>query len=90
MISQKLVKSLDGKRELAKEILMTTPSVKAAIRNNNIGEIYQMLMEGSSTGMHTMEQDLKRLYEEGKISREEALNNANNKKRLQDLISYVQ
>jgi twitching motility protein PilT len=90
VISQKLVKSLDGKRELAKEVLMTTPSVKAAIRNNNIGEIYQMLMEGSSTGMHTMEQDLKRLYEEGKISKEEALNNANNKKRLQDLLSYVQ
>jgi len=40
-------------------------------------------------GMHTMEQDLKRLYEEGKISKEEALNNANNKKRLQDLLSYV-
>jgi twitching motility protein PilT len=89
VISQKLVKSIDGKRVLAKEVLMTTPSVKAAIRNNNIGEIYQMLMEGSSKGMHTMEQDLKRLYEEGKISREEAMNNANNKKRLQDLLSYV-
>jgi twitching motility protein PilT len=89
VISQKLVKSIDGKRVLAKEVLMTTPSVKAAIRNNNIGEIYQMLMEGSSMGMHTMEQDLKRLYEEGKISREEAMNNANNKKRLQDLLSYV-
>ncbi|HKJ33091.1 MAG TPA: ATPase, T2SS/T4P/T4SS family [Balneolales bacterium] len=89
VISQKLVKSLDGKRALAKEVLMTTPSVKAAIRNNNIGEIYQMLMEGSAMGMHTMEQDLKRLYEEGKISKEEALNNANNKKRLKDLLSYV-
>lgn len=90
VISQKLVKSLDGKRVLAKEVLVTTPSVKAAIRNNNIGEIYQMLMEGSSVGMQTMEQDLKRLYEEGKISKEEALNNANNKKRLQDLLNYVQ
>lgn len=90
VISQKLVQSLDGKRVLAKEVLLTTTSVKAAIRNNNIGEIYQMLMEGSSTGMHTLEQDLKRLYEEGKISREEAMNHANNKKRLQDLLSYVQ
>jgi len=90
VISQKLVKSLDGKRVLAKEVLLTTPSVKAAIRNNNIGEIYQMLMEGKNLGMHTMEQDLQRLYEEGKISKEEALNNANNKKRLQDLLTYMQ
>lgn len=89
VISQKLISSLDGKRVLAKEVLLITPPVRAAIRNNNIGEIYQMLMEGKETGMHTMEQDLKRLYEKGRISREEAINNANNKKRLQDLLAYI-
>lgn len=87
VISQKLVPTLDGKRALAKEVLLTTTSVKAAIRNNNTGEIYQMLMEGSAYGMHTLEQDLKRLYEEGKISMDEALNQANNKKRLKEIIS---
>lgn len=90
VISQKLIPSLDGKRVLAKEVLVVTSSVKAAIRNNNINEIYQMLMEGSEKGMNTMEQDLKRLYDEGKISKEEALNNANNKKRLKQLLSDVQ
>lgn len=87
VISQKLIPSLDGKRVLAKEILLVNSSVKAAIRNNNVNEIYQMLMEGSDKGMNTMEQDLKRLYDEGKISREEAINNANNKKRLLQLLS---
>ncbi len=90
VISQKLIPSLDGKRVLAKEVLMVTSSVKAAIRNNNINEIYQMLMEGSEQGMMTMEQDLKRLYSQGKISQEEAINNANNKKRLKQLISETQ
>jgi len=89
VISQKLIPSLDGKRILAKEVLTVTSPVKAAIRNNNIGEIYQMLMEGGDKGMHTMEQDLKRLYDQGKISKEEALNNANNKKRLKQLLSDV-
>ncbi len=89
VISQKLVPSIDGKRVLAKEVLMTTPSVKAAIRNNNIGEIYQMLMEGSAYGMHTMEQNLKELYEEGRITREDAINYANNKKRISELINYM-
>ncbi|MFH5834240.1 type IV pilus twitching motility protein PilT [Halalkalibaculum sp. DA384] len=87
VISQKLIPSLDGKRVLAKEILLVNSSVKAAIRNNNVNEIYQMLMEGGDKGMNTMEQDLKRLYDEGKISREEAINNANNKKRLLQLLS---
>jgi len=89
VISQKLIPSLDGKRVLAKEVLLVTSAVKAAIRNNNVGEIYQMLMEGGERGMNTMEQDLKRLYDEGKISREEAINNANNKKRLMQLITDV-
>ncbi len=90
VISQKLVPSLDGKRVLAKEVLVVTSPVKAAIRNNNVNEIYQMLMEGSERGMNTMEQDLKRLYEEGKISKEVAINNANNKKRVKQLITENQ
>ncbi len=90
VISQKLVPSLDGKRILAKEILLVTPSVRAAIRNDNVNEIYQMMAEGSELGMVTMEQDLQRLYQTGKISREEALNNANNKKRFLQLIDEAE
>lgn len=89
VISQKLVPSIDGKRVLAKEVLLANASVKAAIRNNNVGEIYQMLMEGRERGMNTMEQDLKRLYEEGKISKESALNYANNKTKMLQLLSEV-
>tara|TARA_Y100001935_G_scaffold224416_1_gene200778 strand:- start:188984 stop:190225 length:1242 start_codon:yes stop_codon:yes gene_type:complete len=89
VISQKLVPSLDGKRILAKEVLLANSSVRAAIRNNNIGEIYQMLMEGRERGMNTMEQDLKRLYDEGKISKESALNYANNKSKMLQLLSEV-
>ncbi len=89
VVSQKLVPSLDGKRVLAKEVLLANSSVRAAIRNNNVGEIYQMLMEGRERGMNTMEQDLKRLFEEGKISKESALNYANNKPKMLQLMSEV-
>ncbi len=89
VISQKLVPSQDGKRVLAKEVLLANSSVRAAIRNNNIGEIYQMLMEGRDRGMNTMEQDLKRLFDEGKISKESALNYANNKSKMVQLLSEV-
>lgn len=89
VISQKLIPTLDGKRVLAKEVLLVNSSVRAAIRNNNISEIYQMLMEGSEKGMNTMEQDLKRLYTEGVISKENAINHANNKTKMIQLLSEV-
>ena len=86
VISQKLVPSLDGKRVLAKEIMLGTPSVRAAIKNNNTSEIYQMMSEGGDQGMNTMEMDLRRLYLQKKISLENAMNFANNKRRLQQLL----
>lgn len=89
VVSQKLVPTVDGKLVLAKEVLLATPSVRAAIRNNNVNEIYQMLAEGSEMGMVTMEQDLKRLYDEGRITKDEAVNNANNKKRIVQLMSDI-
>lgn len=86
VISQKLVNTLEGTRVLAKEVLVTTPPVRAAIRNNNVSEIYQMLNEGSQYGMHTLEQDLVRLVNQRLISPEEALNQANNKTRIKQLL----
>lgn len=88
VISQKLVPTLDGRRVLTKEVLLVNASVKAAIKNNNTSEIYQMISEGSREGMNTMEQDLRRLVVEKKISLEEAVNYANNKKRIRELLDY--
>lgn len=87
VISQKLVPTIDGKRTLAKEIFLMTPSIRAAIKNNNTGEIYQMISEGAKFGMNTMEQDLKRLYLEQKITLDTAFNYANNKRRMQQLLT---
>ncbi len=89
IVSQKLVPSLDGKRVLAKEVLIVTPSVKAAIKNNNTSEIYMMINQGSQYGMITMEQDLKRLYMSRKISMENAIAYANNKTVIQQILTAV-
>ena len=86
IISQKLVPSLDGKRVLAKEVLVMNPSVRAAIKNDNTSEIYQMMREGKAQGMNTLEQDLKRLVNAGRISASEAVNFANNRRRMEELL----
>ena len=89
VISQKLVQSMDGKVVLAKEIMVANPSVKAAIKNNNTSEIYQMMSESGDEGMVTLEQDLKRLYVGRRISQETAISYSNNKRRLQQLLNLV-
>ncbi len=89
IISQKLVPSLDGKLALAKEVLLVTPSVRAAIKNNNTSEIYMMINQGLQQGMITLEQDLLRLYTERKISKETAVAYANNKTRILQLMKAV-
>ena len=88
VISQKLVPDLNKTRTLAKEVLVISPSVKAAIRNGNTGEIYQMIFEGKDSGMITLEQDLVSLFHNRKISRETAMQYANNKDRMADLLGY--
>ena len=86
VISQKLVNTIEGTRVLAKEVLVATPPVRTAIRNDNVSEIYQMLNEGGQYGMHTLEQDLTRLVRQRIISPEEAINQANNKTRIKQLL----
>lgn len=88
VISQKLIPSLDGKLVLAKEVLVATPAVKSAIRNENTDEIYQLIYQSRKQGMITMEQDLVNLYRSEKISYQEAYSHANHKKRFEDLIKY--
>jgi twitching motility protein PilT len=89
VVSQKLVPSLDGKRVMAKEVLLVNSNVKAAIKNNNTSEIYLMINQGGQQGMITMEQDLKRLYLSRKISLETAIAYANNKTRIQQNLTAV-
>ena len=86
IVAQKLCPGKGGGRVLAKEVLWVTPSVRAAIKNNNLGEIYQMMWEGTQAGMHTLEQDLHRLFRKGIISADVAMSYANNKKRLRQML----
>ncbi len=89
VISQKLVPTVDGKRVLAKEVLIVTPSVKAAIKNDNTSEIYMMIVQGGPQGMTTMEQDLIRLLKQRRISQETAVAYANNKTRMLQLLKGI-
>lgn len=85
VISQQLLPKVDGGRQMAKEVLWVDSSARAAIKNDNVGEVYQMMWEGGQDGQTTLEQDLYRLARKRKIKPEHAMDYANNKKRLRRL-----
>ena len=76
IISQRLIKTVDGKRTPAVEVLLNTRNVAEAIEKGEVGEGKEMMAKSMSPGSQTFEQDLFRLVRQGKISTDEALANA--------------
>ena len=89
VISQKLVPDVKGQLTLAKEVLIVTPNVRAAIKNSNSDEIYMMINQAADLGMITMEHDLKLLYQNKKITYETALKYANNKTLFKQITGHA-
>ena len=86
IISQRLVRTQDGSgRRAAIEILLNTPLIGDIILKGQLHEIKEIMKKSRELGMQTFDQALFDLYNEGAISYEEALRNADsmNELRLQ-------
>jgi twitching motility protein PilU len=82
IISQRLVKGVDGKRVPAVEILLNSPFIAELIAEGRVGEIKEAMAQAAPDGMQTFDQSLYKLYEEGRISAEAALQNADSRNNL--------
>ena len=76
IVSQRLVRSQDGNRIAAVEIMLASPRIKDLIQKGKADEIKEAIEKSSTVGMQSFDQHLFQLYKEGKISLEEALRNA--------------
>lgn len=77
LISQRLIPTLDAKgRTVAMEIMLNSPLIADMIFKGEVNEIKGVMARSRELGMQTFDQALFDLYEEGKISYEEALKNA--------------
>jgi len=85
IVSQRLVRTVDGGRCAAIEILLNTPLISDLISKGDISGIKPIMKKSRELGMQTFDQALFDLYQMGKISYEEALRNADstNELRLQ-------
>lgn len=83
IISQRLVPALDGKRVPAAEVLLNTSYIAELIRKGEIDEIKTAMKEARQKGIQTFDESLYALYSAGKISKDEALLNADSRNDLE-------
>ncbi len=87
VLTQQLIPRQRGTgRALAAEVLICTPAVKAAIRDDKLHQIYGMMQAGQKHGMQTMNQSLYRLYYNREITKGAALERSVNPIELEQMM----
>ena len=76
ILSQRLVRTVDGGRTVAIETLINTARVADQIGKWDIIGIKETMEAGANYGMNTFDQALLKLWKDGRISEDEALRNA--------------
>ena len=87
VISQRLVRTADGRRVPAVEILLNTKHIQELIKEGNVSEIKDAMERSLAPGSQTFEQALFQLYISGRITIEEAMANADSPTNLHWLIN---
>src|SRR6056297_921270 len=83
LISQRLIPRESGVgRIAAMEIMLSSPLIADLIFKGEVAQIKEIMGKSTSLGMQTFDQALFALYEEGHISYEEAMRNADSRNEL--------
>ena len=82
-VSQRLIPRESGiGRIAAMEIMLNSPLIADLIFKGEVGQIKEIMAKSTRLGMQTFDQSLFALYEDGMISYEEAMRNADSKNEL--------
>jgi len=82
IVSLRLVRNLDGHFIPATEVLINTPYIAKLIARGEYARIQEAIDQSSNSAAHTFDSNLLQLYQDGKISIEEALRNADSRNNL--------
>ncbi len=72
VISQTLLKKVNGGRVAAHEIMIGTPAIRNLVREDKVAQMYSAIQTGAAVGMQTLDQCLQELVDKRHISREVA------------------
>lgn len=82
IVSQRLVRTIGGGRVAALEVLLDTPRIKDLIKKGAMESLKEAMEQGIREGCQSFDQALFVLYQERKISLEDALANADSANNL--------
>ena len=72
VVSQTLLKRVNGGRVAAHEIMIGSPAIRNLVREDKVAQMYSAIQTGSSLGMQTLDQCLEGLLAKRTITREAA------------------
>ncbi|MEJ2532843.1 MAG: PilT/PilU family type 4a pilus ATPase [Halioglobus sp.] len=88
-VSQRLIPTTDGKRCAAIEVLLGTPMIADLILRGEIDGIKEVMQKSENIGMKTFDTALFELFQEGLITEEEALRNADSPNNVRLKIKFA-
>lgn len=88
-VSQRLIPTVDNKRVAAIEVLLGTPLVTDIILRGQFDGLKEVMEKSENLGMKTFDQACFELYQEGLISEEEALRNADSANNVRLKIKFA-
>ena len=88
VISQRLVKGVDGKRVAAIEIMVNTPHIGDLILKGEIHSLKEAMEGSGQRGMQTFDMALHTLFKDERVTLEEALSNADSRTNLEAKINF--
>ena len=68
--------------------MLVTPHIGELILKGELDEIKQAMTDSGASGMQTFDDALYKLYKDGRISLDEALNNADSRNSLEAKINF--
>lgn len=89
VIAQTLIPTADGQGRIAAiELMLATPAIRNMIRDEKIPQIPSTIQISRKLGMQSLDQSLKDLLMEGKITQEDAIRKAINKKAFLEFAGF--
>ena len=82
IVSQRLIPTVDGKRCAAIEILLGSHTIKQMIMKGQLSDIKEAMLKSENQGMKTFDSALFDLVQQGRITQDEALKNADSANNL--------
>jgi twitching motility protein PilT len=87
IITQTLIRKIDGGRTAVLEILVGTNGIRHMIRESKIHQIHSIMHAGSKDGMQILDQELANKVSQGEISQQDAMINCEDIEQFKSMLS---